>query len=53
MTEHDRRATDRVWDRYREMVPLLSDASVPILAGTDQAPDGASQPPWRPPIACR
>ena len=42
MTEQDRRAADRVWDRYREMVRLLRDAGVPILAGTDQAPDGAS-----------
>ena len=42
MTEHDRRAADRVWDRYREMVRLMRDAGVPILAGTDQAPDGAS-----------
>ena len=42
MTEQDRRTADRVWDRYREMVRLLRDAGVPILAGTDQAPDGAS-----------
>ena len=42
MTEQDRRAADRVWDRYREMVRLMRDAGVPILAGTDQAPDGAS-----------
>ena len=42
MTGQDRRAADRVWDRYREMVRLLRDAGVPILAGTDQAPDGAS-----------
>ena len=42
MTEQDRRAAERVWDRYREMVRLMRDAGVPILAGTDQAPDGAS-----------
>ena len=42
MTEQDRRAADRVWDRYREMVRLMRDADVPILAGTDQAPDGVS-----------
>ena len=42
MTEQDRRAADRVRDRYREMVRLMRDAGVPILAGTDQAPDGAS-----------
>ena len=42
MTEQDRRAADRVWERYQEMVQLMRDAGVPILAGTDQAPDGAS-----------
>ncbi len=42
MTDRDRRAADRVWDRYREMVRLLHEAGVAILAGTDQAPDGAS-----------
>ncbi len=42
MTERDRRAADRVWVRYREMVRLMRDADVPILAGTDQAPHGAS-----------
>ncbi len=42
MAGQDRRAADRVWDRYREMVRLLRDAGVPILAGTDQTPDGAS-----------
>ena len=42
MTEQDRRTADRVWDRHREMVRLMRDAGVPILAGTDQAPDGAS-----------
>ena len=42
MTAQGRRAADRVWDRYREMVRLMRDAGVPILAGTDQAPDGAS-----------
>ena len=42
MTDRDRRAADRVWDRYREMVRLLREAGVAILAGTDQAPDGAS-----------
>ena len=42
MTGQDRRAADRVWDRYREMVRLLRDAGVPILAGTDQAPNGVS-----------
>ena len=45
MTAQDRRAADRVWDRYREMVRLLRDAGVPILPGTDQAPDGASLHP--------
>ena len=42
MTAQDRVPADRVWDRYREMVRLLRDAGVPILPGTDQAPDGAS-----------
>ena len=42
MTEQDRRTADRVWDRHREMVRLMRDAGVPILASTDQAPDGAS-----------
>ena len=42
LTEQDRRAGDRVWDRYREMVRLTRDAGVPILAGADQAPDRTS-----------
>ncbi len=42
MTEQDRRAADRVPGRYREMVRLMRDGDVPIIAGTDQAPDGAS-----------
>ena len=42
MTEQDRREPDRLSDRYRDLIRLMRDAGVPILAGTDQAPDGAS-----------
>ena len=42
ITEQDRLAADRVWDRYREMVRPMHDAGVLILTGTDQAADGAS-----------
>ena len=42
MRNWNRRTADRVWDRYRDMVRLMRDVGVPILAGTDQAPDGAS-----------
>ena len=42
MNEHDRRAADRVWDRYQEMVQLMRDAGVAILAGSDLEPHGGS-----------
>ena len=42
MTERDRRAADRVWDRYQEMVRLMRDARVSILAGSDLEPHGGS-----------
>ena len=42
MTERDRRAADRVWDRYQEMVRLMRDAGVSILAGSDLEPHGGS-----------
>ena len=42
MAEHDRRAAERVWDLYREMVRLMRDAGVSILAGSDLEPHGGS-----------
>ena len=42
MNARDRRAADRVWDRYLEMVQLMRNGGVSILAGTDQDPDGVS-----------
>ena len=42
MTVQDRRAADRVWGRYREMVRLMRDAGVSILAGSDLEPHGDS-----------
>ena len=40
--ERDRRTADRLWDRYGEMIRLMRDTGVTILAGTDQEPDGDS-----------
>ena len=42
MTERDRRAADRVWGRYQDMVRLMRDAGVSILAGSDLEPHGGS-----------
>ena len=42
MTTQDRQAADRVWDRYREMVRLMRDAGVSILAGSDLERHGDS-----------
>ena len=42
MTAEDRRVAERVWDRYREMIRLMRDAGVSILAGSDLEPHGGS-----------
>ena len=44
MTEHDRRAADRVWDRYAEMLRLMLDAGVSVLAGSDVEPHWSFAP---------